>query len=264
MFRLNPFLFMIALFCVSIVLAQDDLCPDLVTEALTQVEEFCEAAGRNEACYGNVALTAEAQPEVTNFEFQQAGDIVSVADILTIRLSEMDEDNNIWGVALLRLQADIPDTLPGQNVTFLLFGDVEITNTATDEQNPMQAFILKTGFGDSLCSEAPDSGLLVQTPDGVEEVTFSVNGVDVGVGSTVLFQADPGNEMTVSTVEGNALMTYEEELYPVVAGTQLRVPVAAKVPIMPIGQNAKIRDEQKATVSENFAFYGAIVDSKAC
>src|SRR5690606_20836366 len=31
-----------------------------------------------------------------------------------------------WGVALMQIQANLPDTLPGQNVTFLLFGDVTI------------------------------------------------------------------------------------------------------------------------------------------
>ena len=31
-----------------------------------------------------------------------------------------------WGVSLMQLQANLPDTLPGQNVTVLLFGDVTL------------------------------------------------------------------------------------------------------------------------------------------
>ena len=107
-------------------------------------------------------------------------------------MSELNEDAGVWGVAVMSLQADIPNTLPGQNVTFILFGDVMIENAASDEQTPMQAFYLRTGIGDVACEEAPESGLLIQTPDGIDEVTFNVNGVDVQVGSTVLFQTEEG------------------------------------------------------------------------
>ena len=31
----------------------------------------------------------------------------------------------------MKLQANLPDTLPGQNVTFLMFGDVQVTNAVT-------------------------------------------------------------------------------------------------------------------------------------
>jgi hypothetical protein len=129
----------------------------------------------------------------------------------------------------MRLQANIPATLPGQNVTFLLFGDVEITNMAPSENaadyTPMQAFLLKTGLRDAPCEEAPDSGLLVQTPEGVGEVTFNVNGVDVSMGSTVLFRAQPEGDMTVSTLEGSAFVETDQDVLPILAGTRLRVPL---------------------------------------
>jgi hypothetical protein len=89
----------------------------------------------------------------------------------------------------------------------------------------MQAFSLRTGVGDSLCDEAPDSGLVVQTPEGVGEVTFNVNGVEVGMGSTVVFRAQADGEMTVATVEGLAVLEVEDEVQPVLAGTRLRVPL---------------------------------------
>jgi len=214
---------------VGVVIAQADACPALVTEALEAVDTFCEDTGRNQACYGNVQLEAEPNTGVADFAFEQVGDIVDVNEILTLQLSAMDVGNDIWGVALMRLQADIPDTLPGQNVTFIMFGDVTIENAADEEQNPMQVFFLRTGVGDAACDEAPESGLLIQTPEGVEEVAFNVNGVDVAVGSTVLFQTEATDEqeleMLISTVEGSAVANFDEEQYPAIEGTQIRIPL---------------------------------------
>jgi hypothetical protein len=65
---------------------------------------------------------------VTAFSLEQPGDIVNVADVQHLQLASMSLDDETWGIALMRIQANLPDTLPGQNVTFLVFGDVEITN----------------------------------------------------------------------------------------------------------------------------------------
>jgi hypothetical protein len=215
------------LVCISMAVSQST-CPMLVEIAQEQVDKFCDMAVRNQACYGNVSLTAKPQADVTSFTFEQTGDIVDVSQIQSMTLAPMDEVANVWGVALMRLQADIPDTLPGQNVTFLMLGDVQIENAVSADDagyTPMQAFYLETGIGDSGCEEAPESGVLVQTPDGVEEVTFNVNGVDVEIGSTVLLQAQAGSEMIISTVEGAAVITLHGQRYPAVAGTRLRIPL---------------------------------------
>ncbi len=113
---------------VTTATAQDSTCAPLVEQALSSVEEGCAAAGRNQACYGYVDLTATARADAENFTFDQAGDVANVADVQSLRLSALDEVANTWGIALMRLQANLPDALPGQNVTFLLFGDVEIEN----------------------------------------------------------------------------------------------------------------------------------------
>lgn len=216
----------------TLALAQSTDCPDLVAKALAAADEACQATGRNQACYGNVDMTAEAQPGVENFDFTKTGDIVNVADLRSIRLSPMIIEESKWGVALLRLQANLPDTLPGQNVTFLLFGDVEITNAVNPEiesgYSPMQAFYLKTAAGDAQCAEAPESGMLVQTPEGTGQVAFNVNGVDVSMGSTVFFQSAEDTGMTVSTLEGAAYITVEEETQVIVPGTWASVPVRQK------------------------------------
>jgi hypothetical protein len=89
----------------------------------------------------------------------------------------------------------------------------------------MQAFRLKTGVSDASCEEAPESGLLVQTPEGADEIAFNVNGVDVSMGSTVLFQADPDQGMSVSTLEGAAFVAAEDGAQPIVPGSWVRIAI---------------------------------------
>jgi hypothetical protein len=214
------------------VLAQDPTCPQIVQQALAAADAACVNTGRNQACYGNVNLSAIPQPNVTDFAFNTTGDLANVTDIQQMTLSGMDTASGQWGVALLKLQANLPETMPGQNVTFLLFGNVEVTNAVSEDNpdglKPMQAFYLKTGLRDSQCVEAPESGMLVQTPQGVGEVQFNVNGVDVQMGSTVFFQADAEQGMSVSTLEGAAYVLSEGERQVIVPGTWVRVPLKAR------------------------------------
>ena len=134
------------LFTVSgAVSAQDTACPVIVSDALAAVDSACEATGRNQACYGNVTLAAEAQAGVDDLVFETPGDIVNVANIRSLALSPMDETVPEWGVSLMQLQANLPDTLPGQNVTVLLFGDVAIEN-AVDEFRFCKNVVRQDGF----------------------------------------------------------------------------------------------------------------------
>jgi hypothetical protein len=225
------FLFVTLMLLPSIVIAQavSSSCPDIVNTALESADLMCGDLERNEICYGNFNLSATPQDGVDRFYFDRVGDKVSVNDLSTLELSPMDESTGEWGVAVMLLQANLPNTLPGQNVTIILFGNVVIQNATTPEQvengefSPMQAFYLTTGIGDSNCAEAPESGMLVQTPDGVGEVNFVVNGVEVAMGSTVMFQAPTDNELTATTIEGSAVLKVDDQSYPVMAGTRFGV-----------------------------------------
>lgn len=219
----------LALLLGSAALAQDDSCPLIVETALAAADELCADTGRNQVCYGHLALRAEAQPDAADFVLAAEGDITDVVGLKTLQLFPMNEATGEWGVAVMRLQANIPDTLPGQNVTFLLFGDVEITGADAEDtppgSSPMQAFYLRTGVADSGCDEAPESGLLVQTPEGVGEVAFTVNGVDIQMGSTVLFQGSEEEDLSVSVLEGAALVSAGDGQQLIPAGTWARVPL---------------------------------------
>lgn len=215
----------------GIALMQAIDCPQIVETALAAADESCADTGRNQACYGHIALTAGLRGEVADIVFEQPGDMIDIVSLDTLRLNPMDIETGEWGVALMRLQANLPDTLPGQNVTFLMFGDVEIRNAVSEDNPPnteihaMQAFYLRTGIGDAACEGAPQSGLVVQTPEGAGSVIFNINGVDVEMGSTVFFQADAEKGMTVSTLEGATYVSDELGSQPILAGTWVRIPL---------------------------------------
>jgi len=214
------------------VIAQTTDCPALVQTALDSIDETCADTGRNQACYGNVSIDLQAQDDAEVEAFENPGDLVALNDISTMTLAPLDETTETWGVALMKLQANVPDTLPGQNVTFLLFGDVVIENAVEDksEFTPMQAFYFQSGVGDAGCEEAPESGLLIQTPEGVEEILLNVNGANMSLGSTAFLQAgrvedsEDEFELTISVLEGEGTIEAFDEVRPIPAGSWLRLP----------------------------------------
>jgi uncharacterized membrane protein YgcG len=299
-------LLLVGLWTVTAV-AQTDLCPAVVQQAIAETDHACQITNRNQACYGHISISAEPQPHAADFRFSQIGDIASVLDIRSLRLSSMDTNNFSWGVALLRIQANLPSTLPGQNVTMLVFGDTEIADAATspalgitpaagdfvsirsqpqtdgsimgslasgasmmasgrtqdgswlrvnmpmDNQigwvyrplvngdsdvnalrvvkpddpmyGPMQSFYLRTGIGAPRCAELPDSGILIQSPEGAGAIQLSINEVSIEMGSTLFFETNGTNDLVVSVVEGAAHVSSNGVTRPVVAGSNVHVPL---------------------------------------
>lgn len=103
-------------------------CPQIVEQALSESDRLCNSLARNQACYGSTMVDALPYLDVTDFTFATPGDIESIASIEEISVSPFDEALAQWGIALLKVQANLPDTLPGQNVNMVLFGDVTLSN----------------------------------------------------------------------------------------------------------------------------------------
>ncbi|MFN8376895.1 MAG: SH3 domain-containing protein [Anaerolineae bacterium] len=302
------------LLCISwsAALAQGD-CPAIVSTALETVSDVCISVGRNQACYGNLRLRAAPQAGVEQFTFEQTGDLINLADLQTLQTTPLNIESGEWGIALLSLQANLPDTLPGQNVTLLAFGDVMLENAVprpieidvsatanarvrsaptTEAGNnviavipagttftangkneagdwlrvrvpdsvegagligwvatsilsiggdastlnvvnpdeaaftPMQSFYFASSIGDSVCSQAPESGILLQTPAGAGTVSFQVNGVSIALGSTLFLQTAQ-NSLDINVIEGGAYVTAEGVTQLVPAGTFTSVPLTS-------------------------------------
>jgi hypothetical protein len=228
--RLKNMLILASCLLLSLsAMAQED-CPAIVQTALEAVDSLCAETGRNQACYGNLALSAESREGAANLSFEQPGDLANLADVASLTLNAMDAENSTWGVALLRVQANLPETLPGQNVTMLLFGDVEISNRGgvsdeTDTYGDMQAFYFRTGIGDAPCAEAPDSGILIQSPHDAEQISLNMNGVTLKLGSTAFVQGCPCSNLTISVLDGEGEVTVDDVTVTVPEGTQITIPL---------------------------------------
>ena len=106
----------------------EENCSAIVTSALEVTDRLCSPTSINQACYGHAHLDAAPQPGFESFRFSQAGDRIDVTGLQSLRLSPMDTAAGVWGVALMHVQANLPGAMPAQDVTFLVFGDVEIEN----------------------------------------------------------------------------------------------------------------------------------------
>lgn len=214
------------------IYAQEAKCAAIARSALEQVNAVCEATGRNQVCNGNALVDIIPREDIEYLVFENPGDIVEFATIESIQLSSMDVEKEIWGMVLMRLQANLPNTAPGQGVTFLMFGNVQMANDTpidsieqNESQDNLQAFYFHTGIGDAPCKEAPNSGILVSTSEGMGEVSFLVNGVNISLSSMAFLQAQPNGEMIFNLLQGRAFLDVFGVKRRLLPGTRVRIPI---------------------------------------
>lgn len=115
-------------FVVTRAQEQTTSCPALIEQALGAIGDNCGGLGRNSACYGfqyvNATFTETTAPEF----FTQPSDRAGLVTLKSIGTTPLDTLLDQWGIALMSLQANLPDTLPGQNTVFMLLGDTEVEN----------------------------------------------------------------------------------------------------------------------------------------
>lgn len=204
-------------------------CDELVTTALSTVGPACDGLGRNQACYGNRLINAVMNAGVTA-SFNVSGDKVDLTAFQSISSTPLDDIQQTWGITVLKAQANLPDTLPGQNVTFLLIGDTELQNPTPR----MEAVTLRTGITGTSCTSAPPAGLLLQTPEGVQ-ATLTFNGASVTLGSTLFLTATVNGQLIVATLEGSGIVGAFDGIRVVQPGTQVRLPLGTDDGLQVIG-----------------------------
>ncbi len=202
--------------------------------------DACEGIGRNKACYGHTLINAQAQPGVTNFAFASQGAVADVLAIRSLALNPYDAQSNVWGISFLRVQANLPDTATGENVTVLLFGqtqiddasqasDVQTANPDLGNLKPFQAFYFRSDtLSSDLCEQMPSSGVIVQTPNGTGAASMVANGVRFDLsGGTAFLTARSERTMLFNVVEGSAQVTAMGIRQTVQAGAQVAIPMTA-------------------------------------
>lgn len=193
-------LFILVLF-ISTIAAQE-VCPPFVQQAIERIGTSCVLTERNQACYGDGLIAVDPQPNVRLEPFDVAGDKVALTAVKALTLSPLNVDNNEWGLSVLQVQASLPDTLPGQNVTMIVSGDVSLENAG----NAMEAFYFRGGIGAPGCASAPN-GIVIQTPEGAGQVELTANNITFSLGSTLIletFDAD-GLQTRLDATETDAV-----------------------------------------------------------
>lgn len=109
-------------------------------------------------------------------------------------------------------------------------GDLETLDVVSEDDEddlvrygPMQAFYFQSGDDDAACPEAPNSGMLIQTPEGEASVTLLIDEVIIELDATAYLQAQPNGELTIYALEGQARITAMGETRTAVAGQQISV-----------------------------------------
>lgn len=204
-------------------------CQALINTALQTSEEGCTHMGSNEVCYGNTTLSAELASEPAR-NFAEPGDIVTVEDLRRLSAAPLDPAANEWGIAIFKLLADVPRSLPGQNVTFIVFGNTSLDNASGD----LQAFYFSSQLGEIVCDRIPFDGIFINMPDGAG-ITFAANGAEITLLGTASLEAHPNERMTVSIIRGSASVTADGQTQYFGAGQQVDVPLGGPNGLDPAG-----------------------------
>ena len=223
--------FFLIIVSVSSTVAQQ--CLSIVTEALARAAEDCTLTERNEVCYGYINVIALPNADADTFDFDEQGDIAPFEQIGVMELSPFNEATAEWGVVIARVQAQLPDTLPGQNVTIVFFGGVSLQNEGVDVAG-VQAFRFETGIGAERCIGLPPDGIIIDTPDDATLLTFGINGVEVTLGSTAFLQtfSPEGSDealLRIGMLEGLGFITADGQTTRIADGEETTIPLDANL-----------------------------------
>lgn len=128
MSRLRKWWMLLGIALVCAPASAQDACPALVEQALTAMDQACSGLARNSACYGYDSVLATFSMDVPEGTFSAVSDVTELNTLSSLQTAALDSTTGEWGVAVMSVQANVPNTLPGQAVTFVLMGDVSLDN----------------------------------------------------------------------------------------------------------------------------------------
>ncbi len=166
---------------------------------------------------GNVNIRQEPSTSATIIGSIKAGETATVTGRLedSSWLRVQLPNSQVFGWISRSLVANADDSdLAGLDVV-----------ASAPQYGPMQAFYFSSNNDGEVCPEMPESGFVIQTPEGIAEITLLINEVDIQIGSTVYFRAEPGGVMTISVVEGMVHVKTFDQMVRVPAGTEVTIPL---------------------------------------
>lgn len=181
MARLFPLIFSsLALLFGALLPISAQTCGEPAAQALAQVGATCGGLVDNSACYGHNGVIASFSQPVS---FDAPGSIAPLPPLQSVVTLPFNAATGEWGIAVLRLDANLPGVLPGQNTTVLLMGDAQLT-VGGGAGAPMQAFAVRVGIGQPQCAGLPPSSITINGPRRAS-LDLTVNGASMRLGSSV-------------------------------------------------------------------------------
>jgi hypothetical protein len=121
-------LLMLALFNVAAVAAQERSCGQTVENALWSIRQHCADLARNSLCYSHPQVDLTFADDATMDDFSLPPQRASLVSLSSIRSSALDLERAHWGLAVLNLGANIPQTYLGPGIIVMLAGDAIAIN----------------------------------------------------------------------------------------------------------------------------------------
>jgi hypothetical protein len=176
-------------------------CQELIDRAMQSSGDSCDQMGSNQVCYGNNTLSAELNSG-ENTKFANEGDVVSVADLRRLAASPLNLSSEEWGIAVFKVLANLPRSLPGETITMVIFGNTTLDNPSSN----LQSFYFSSTLGQIQCDEVPFDGMMITMPDGAG-VRFIINGADMTLMGNASISAIQNGSMEVSLYSGSAIIS---------------------------------------------------------
>ncbi len=186
-------------------------CQVLIDRTIQASDNFCNDTGSNTACYGNNTLKADLASNAGT-RFSERGDIIPVNNLRRLTASPLNLDNDEWGIAVFKVVANLPRSLPGETVTMVVFGNATLDNQSAGGDR-LESFYFTSELGQIVCEKIPFDGLMVSSPNG-SGIRFAVNGAELTLMGNASIKAVKNGEMEVSVYQGSArLVANGEEQY---------------------------------------------------
>src|SRR5260221_11080900 len=176
-------------------------CQALIDRTIQASDNYCNGTSSNTACYGNNTLRADLVPNAAQ-RFSERGDIIPVDELRRLSASPLNLASSEWGIAVFKVVANLPRSLPGETVTMVVFGNATLDNQSGAGKG-LESFYFSSELGQIVCEKIPFDGLMVSSPDG-SGIRFSVNGAERTLMGKASIKAIKNGQMEVSVYKGSA------------------------------------------------------------
>lgn len=215
----NPFLLPFSLTATALA-ERNASCQVVIDKAIQSSDSFCGETGSNSVCYGNTTIQAELAPGATQ-RFSERGDIIAVNDLLRLSAAPLNLQNDEWGIAVFKVIANLPRSLPGETITMVVFGNTTLDNLDNTSGN-LQSFYFYSELGQISCESIPSDGLMLTSPGG-NGLRINVNGTELTLKGDANLKAVRNGTMEVSLFRGSGRIVSNGQEQYFGAGQQVSV-----------------------------------------